>query len=301
MAPKLVVAMPLFNEELYVKQAIISIQQQTFTDFKLIVLDDGSTDSSRQIVRQALSSDSRIELRQNDTNMGNLKCFLDLIKYSSEEFFCWIGSHDIIETDYLKILVSELEQNRNLNYSYGHYVYIDESSNEVGRSPKPNLPEHFFMLSRLHRFFFSIGMSRSNSIHFNGIYRSSILRGFGERHQSSIIGWDHVVSSLAFYHGASFKQEAEYKQRVFENRISTTYTRVVGVESVLAKLRPSILHLIRSYLREYWNLPESKYRKITMFPTFIFLLKHRYSVKLCRDIYWEGINIFNILINKVRR
>ena len=66
--PKVSVVMPVYNGEMYLREAIDSILRQTFTDFEFIIIDDGSRDSSVHIVRDY--SDQRIRLVCNEPNLG---------------------------------------------------------------------------------------------------------------------------------------------------------------------------------------------------------------------------------------
>lgn len=67
-APKVSVLMPTYNVEKYIAEAIESILNQTFTDFELIILDDGSTDGSADIAKSF--TDNRIVYHHNDVNLG---------------------------------------------------------------------------------------------------------------------------------------------------------------------------------------------------------------------------------------
>lgn len=69
--PRVTVLMSVYNGERYLREAIESILGQTFTDFKFIIVNDGSTDSSRDIVLSY--SDPRIRLIDNPENMGLIK------------------------------------------------------------------------------------------------------------------------------------------------------------------------------------------------------------------------------------
>jgi glycosyltransferase involved in cell wall biosynthesis len=60
--PTLSVCMPVFNAEPYVREATESILQQTFSDFEFIIIDDGSTDDSKQILEDFARKDARIRL-----------------------------------------------------------------------------------------------------------------------------------------------------------------------------------------------------------------------------------------------
>ena len=79
--PKISVIMPAYNAAKYIKEAIDSILAQTFSDFEFIILDDGSTDGTAEIVRSY--SDKRIRFVQNEHNLGianTLNRGLDLAK-----------------------------------------------------------------------------------------------------------------------------------------------------------------------------------------------------------------------------
>jgi glycosyltransferase involved in cell wall biosynthesis len=66
--PKVSVLMPVYNGERYLREAIESILAQSFGDFEFLIVDDGSSDSSAQIVRSY--GDPRIRLEQNQSNAG---------------------------------------------------------------------------------------------------------------------------------------------------------------------------------------------------------------------------------------
>ena len=67
-SPKVSVVIPLYNREKYVRSAVDSILSQTFSDFELLVIDDGSTDESIAVVQSY--SDPRIRFVRNNTNLG---------------------------------------------------------------------------------------------------------------------------------------------------------------------------------------------------------------------------------------
>lgn len=63
--PLISIVMPVYNAQAYLNDSIPSILGQTFADFELIVIDDGSTDNSREIVRRYMEKDDRIILQEN--------------------------------------------------------------------------------------------------------------------------------------------------------------------------------------------------------------------------------------------
>ena len=69
--PLVSVAMPAYNSEKYVKQAIDSVLAQTFSDFELIIVNDGSSDRSKEIILSY--TDERIRYLENEKNLGIVK------------------------------------------------------------------------------------------------------------------------------------------------------------------------------------------------------------------------------------
>ena len=60
--PKLTIGMPVYNGELFIKKAIESILDQTFTDFELIISNNSSTDSTEKICQDFIDKDNRIQI-----------------------------------------------------------------------------------------------------------------------------------------------------------------------------------------------------------------------------------------------
>ena len=80
--PLISVAMPVYNGERYLAKAIDSILAQTFADFELIIIDDGSTDNSLQVLHEYQKRDARIRLvaRENRNLATTLNDLIDLAR-----------------------------------------------------------------------------------------------------------------------------------------------------------------------------------------------------------------------------
>lgn len=91
--PKVSVIMPMYNAERYVAEAIDSVLGQTFGDFEFIIINDGSTDNSADIVRSY--KDSRIILIENKKNTGLVEVRNRGIKESRAPFIAMLDSDDI--------------------------------------------------------------------------------------------------------------------------------------------------------------------------------------------------------------
>ena len=108
MTPAVSILMPVYNCADYLAEAIESMLRQTYSDFELIILDDGSTDHSRQIVERF--SDHRIVYHCNEHNLGlaeNLNVGLDLAKGS---YIARMDGDDISLPTRLETQVKYLEE-----------------------------------------------------------------------------------------------------------------------------------------------------------------------------------------------
>ena len=91
-SPKVTAVIPVYNREKYLRGAIESILAQTFTDFELLVIDDGSTDGSREAIRSY--HDPRIRLMCNETNQGIPKTRNRGIQFARGEYLAFLDSDD---------------------------------------------------------------------------------------------------------------------------------------------------------------------------------------------------------------
>ena len=87
------VLMPVYNAEKYLKESIESILNQTFKNFEFLIIEDGSTDSSVEIIRSF--SDPRIRLIQNEKNLGITATLNKGIELASSELIARMDADDI--------------------------------------------------------------------------------------------------------------------------------------------------------------------------------------------------------------
>ncbi|MFC0472494.1 glycosyltransferase family 2 protein [Halalkalibacter kiskunsagensis] len=107
--PKISVILPVFNRVNYVSEAIESILNQTYTDFELILLDDGSTDGSTDILYKYKKMDNRIKVIRFPKNRGLVFVLNYGISIASGEYIARMDSDDISLPDRFSKQVSYLE------------------------------------------------------------------------------------------------------------------------------------------------------------------------------------------------
>ncbi|MDR1503608.1 MAG: glycosyltransferase [Prevotella sp.] len=97
--PEITVLMPVRNGEKYIKEAIDSILKQSFIDFELLIIDDGSTDNTISIIKTY--SDSRIRLIKQKPNF--IKALNKGLNLAEGEFIARMDADDIMHTERLRI------------------------------------------------------------------------------------------------------------------------------------------------------------------------------------------------------
>lgn len=111
--PIISVLMPVYNCALYLAEAIESILNQTFTDFELIVLDDGSTDDSAKIAKNY--SDSRIIYHCNEKNLGLANNLNVGLRMAKGKYIARMDGDDVSLPDRFRTQVDFLEQNKEID------------------------------------------------------------------------------------------------------------------------------------------------------------------------------------------
>lgn len=102
---KISVILPVFNGEEYIRQAISSTLNQTFKDFELIIIDDGSTDSTPNIIRQF--KDNRIKI-MTQSNQGPGAARNNALKVAEGDYIMYLDSDDFFKPDALETAYHEI-------------------------------------------------------------------------------------------------------------------------------------------------------------------------------------------------
>src|SRR5256885_7165052 len=122
--PTISVIMSVYNAEKYLCKAIDSIVAQTFADFEFIVIDDGSTDSSPQILKRFAEKDSRLRV-ETRANKGLTRSLNEAIALSRGEFLARMDADDIALPNRLQIQVDFLQAHSDVVLLGGGYELID--------------------------------------------------------------------------------------------------------------------------------------------------------------------------------
>jgi glycosyltransferase involved in cell wall biosynthesis len=121
--------MSVYNNQRYLREAVDSILNQTFTDFEFLIIDDGSTDRSADIIRSY--TDPRIRFIQNEKNIGLTRSLNKGLKLAIGEYIARMDADDISLPERLKKQVWFLNQHQNVGVVGGLRLEVDTNGEEI--------------------------------------------------------------------------------------------------------------------------------------------------------------------------
>ncbi|MFD0930370.1 glycosyltransferase family 2 protein [Methylophilus glucosoxydans] len=131
--PTISIAMPVFNAGKYLNDAVKSIINQTFKDWELILIDDGSTDNSVEVIREI--KDDRIIILQDGKNEGLAKRLNQAIDIARGDYFARMDGDDIAVECRLEKQIKFLKDNPGIDLLSTRAYKINEENDIVGELP----------------------------------------------------------------------------------------------------------------------------------------------------------------------
>lgn len=122
--PKISVIIPLYNHEKYIKEAICSVLEQTFSDLELIIINDGSTDKSEEVVKSI--NDDRIQYLYQE-NQGAHNSINRGIQLAHGEYVSILNSDDVYYKNRFEEALKILESDSSICAVFSHLEFIDEN------------------------------------------------------------------------------------------------------------------------------------------------------------------------------
>ncbi len=148
--PLISIIMPVKDGEKYLGAAIESILAQTWSNWELIVVNDGSTDKTGEILAQYARKDKRIKVITNRKNLGVAASLNKALKAACGQYIARMDADDISLPERLEKQVKFLEKNPAIVAVGCQVEVIDEEDNLVGKKEFPTDPKscyHYLMLT----------------------------------------------------------------------------------------------------------------------------------------------------------
>jgi glycosyltransferase involved in cell wall biosynthesis len=132
--PKVSVIIPTYNRAHLISETIKSVLDQTFQDFEIVVIDDGSTDNTREVVDSF--QDPRIRYIYQD-NQGAVVARNNAILASKGEYISYLDSDDALMENALEKHVEVLDRHPEVAFSYGQVYNVDENGRIINLYKPP--------------------------------------------------------------------------------------------------------------------------------------------------------------------
>lgn len=189
---KVSVIVPVYNVEKYLKRCLDSLINQTLSDIDIICINDGSKDSSLQILEQYAQKDSRIVI-YNQENSGLSVARNTGLEHASGEYIGFVDSDDWVDLDFYEKLYNSAKNN---NADIAVADFIREHPNKKPKRLKLKeekiytTPEDKFMICKVHR----------EGCVWNKIYRTEFIHSINLKFVPKMYyeDRDFTISSLYF-------------------------------------------------------------------------------------------------------
>lgn len=122
--PTVSVIIPVYNAQEGIKQCLDSLLNQSFTDFEIILLNDGSTDNSLEVIKKYAADNDFIRVIDKE-NEGVAKTRNKGIQLANGKYIVFIDNDDFVDSDYLERFYNEIDQEQ-LDIVLGGYKRVNQ-------------------------------------------------------------------------------------------------------------------------------------------------------------------------------
>jgi len=129
--PLITIGMPVYNGDNFLKRRLNNILEQTFTNFKLIISDNASSDKTQNICEEYSRKDKRIHYVRQEKNMGILRNFNYVLQRAKSKYFVWAAVDDIWLSEFLEKNVKVLDVNEKVVGSISKIKYTNENGSFI--------------------------------------------------------------------------------------------------------------------------------------------------------------------------
>lgn len=158
---KVSIIIPCYNCEKTIERCINSIQNQSFTDFEALLIDDGSTDNTPQIIKKTIINDNRFQYH-HQKNEGVSSARNHVLKKIKGEYISFIDSDDYIEKEFIQQLLKAIQKNN---------VKLSACSNKMIFKNKEKTPK-----LNNHDIYLNISSSVSDKLFHKSLFEDKDIR-----------------------------------------------------------------------------------------------------------------------------
>lgn len=132
------IIVPVYNAQQFIGETISHVQQQTYKNWELLLVDDCSTDAGRELICQKSSADARVRLILQEANGGAARARNRGLLEASGQYICFLDADDIwlpkkLETQLKHIRNVQQTENPDAGFVFMNYEFADEMGTGLGK------------------------------------------------------------------------------------------------------------------------------------------------------------------------
>jgi glycosyltransferase involved in cell wall biosynthesis len=206
--PKVSIIIPCHNYGHFISETLTNLLKQTLTEWEAIIIDDGSTDNTKAVVKAFCSADSRFNYIYQKKSGVSVARNLGL-KYSSGKYIQFLDADDMISEDKLIKQVEHLESNPKISISYCRNYYFDH-----------NHPQTLYLNFDLTE---KADLTKENEIRFTEIGIDELIEENPLVINAPLIKKEIYLQGISFTEGNGFVEDWEFWINCVFNNHQTAY------------------------------------------------------------------------------
>lgn len=143
-SPLVTIAIPIYNAEKYIRNAIQSCINQTYQNWELLLMCDGSTDKSTAIAKEMANGDSRIKLIDDGQNRGLIARLNQSVEMCETKYYARMDADDIMCINRIEEQVKFMEAHTEVDVCGSSIMTIDNKNKIIGSSYNEGKTDSFF-------------------------------------------------------------------------------------------------------------------------------------------------------------
>lgn len=234
MNPEITVLMSVYNDKKYLSESVESILNQTFENFEFLIIDDASTDGSKDLLEEYAKEDSRIKLICNKNNKGLSYNLAEGTSLAKAPWIARMDADDISVKDRLAIQIQYVKEHPSIDIVGSYVIDIDDEGNELELRKVPTTHEKIANLIWTCPFIHPTVLFKKESIIKAGSYDRNLRRRqdydlWFRCHEASL-RFDNIDMPLLFYRAT----DAYYKKNNLKVQLQQAKMGFAGAKKVKA-------------------------------------------------------------------
>lgn len=269
--PEVAILMSTYNGTEFLEEQIQSIIDQSFTNWELLIRDDGSIDQTVSIIKKYCSIDTRIHLIKSTKNLGTVSSFFYLLEQADADYYMFADQDDVWKKNKVELTVNKMKNILDQNIPtcvYSNLTVVDECLNEKGQLLTNNWQSFPYLLFTNNVFGCTMAINQSlkskvlfNDLNIDNIYMHDwwlalLAAAFGKVlyiPESTILYRQHGSNQV----GASKKNVLSFTKRIINperDRTALKRTMKLAHELMIEYPLSSFNDIDRSYIVNYGSL-----------------------------------------------